>query len=125
MALLSADEEWSHMASKRQSEEVLDLFDKVYGYVKGLSRLEEQQKRYQKRIEAQNRAQARRRQCKLHHQHTPACQAGSGQPKAEARKAGMLNELFDVGKFLADKNMVERYSSHLNRVLIKATDSHV
>lgn len=37
----------------------------------------------------------------------------------------MLNELFDVGKFLADKNMVERYSSHLNKVLINAHDAHI
>ena len=52
MALFSADDDWSHMATKQQSERVFELFDKAYGYVKGLSRLEEQQKRYQKRMEA-------------------------------------------------------------------------
>ena len=55
MALFSADEDWSHMATKQQSERVFELFDKAYGYVKGLSRLEEQQKRYQKRMEASSK----------------------------------------------------------------------
>ena len=41
MSLLSADAEWSHVASKQQAEKVLELFNKVYGYVKGRTRLEE------------------------------------------------------------------------------------
>ena len=48
LGLLSADDDWSHMASKKQVNKVFDIFDKVYGFNKGLSRLEEQQKRYQK-----------------------------------------------------------------------------
>ena len=30
----------------------------------------------------------------------------------------MLTELFDVNKFIDDKNMIEKYSQHLNKVLI-------
>lgn len=52
-----------------------------------------------------------------------AKQEGGGEK--EDKKKGVINELFDVGKFLADKNMVERYSSHLNKVLINAHDSFV
>jgi hypothetical protein len=125
MALFSADDDWSHMATKQQSERVFELFDKAYGYVKGLSRLEEQQKRYQKRVEA--RAQPT---CKLQHQHTAECQAkaaadAKAEQEAGGKNKGVINELFDVGAFLADKNMVERYSSHLNKVLINAHDSHI
>jgi len=52
-----------------------------------------------------------------------AKQEGGGEK--EDKKKGVINELFDVGKFLADKNMVERYSSHLNKVLINSHDSFV
>ena len=50
MSLMSSDNEWSHMANKKQMEQVMTLFNKVYGFAKGLSRREEQQKRYQKKI---------------------------------------------------------------------------
>lgn len=48
ISLFTSDAEWSHMADKAHTAKVLELFDKVYGYEKGLSRLEEQNKRYQK-----------------------------------------------------------------------------
>ena len=41
-SLLSSDKQWSYMANKQQTEKVYELFDKIYGYDKGLSRLEEQ-----------------------------------------------------------------------------------
>jgi len=50
MDLLTADPQWTHVAGKKHTEKVIELFDKVYGYTKGLSRLEEQNKRYQKRL---------------------------------------------------------------------------
>ena len=34
----------------------------------------------------------------------------------------MLNEIFDVGKFLADNDMVERYSEYFNKILINSQD---
>lgn len=46
--LLAADREWSHMANKKQTETIIELFNKVYGYVEGLSRIDEMNKRYQK-----------------------------------------------------------------------------
>ena len=47
--------------------------------------------------------------------------------KAEdaSKNKRVLNELFEVSKFLADKGMVERYSEYLNKVLIKAQDSNI
>ena len=50
LALIASDPEWSHLANKAQTKKILDLFDKVYGYAKGRSRLEEQNKRYKKNI---------------------------------------------------------------------------
>ena len=41
MDILTADSGWTHIAGKKHTEKVLELFDKVYGYTKGLSRLEE------------------------------------------------------------------------------------
>ena len=46
MSLLSSDPEWSHMANKKQTGKIIELFDKTYGYTEGLSRIEEQNKRY-------------------------------------------------------------------------------
>ena len=40
LSLLSADTDWSHMASQKQTRKVFALFDKVYGFAKGLGRLE-------------------------------------------------------------------------------------
>lgn len=40
-SLLTCDKEWSHMATKKQTKKIFELFDKVYGYTKGRSRLEE------------------------------------------------------------------------------------
>ena len=41
ISLFSSDPEWTHMADKAQTNKIIELFDKVYGYEKGLSRLEE------------------------------------------------------------------------------------
>ena len=41
ISLFFSDEQWSHIANKKQSDQILELFNKVYGYIKGLSRLEE------------------------------------------------------------------------------------
>lgn len=46
--MLVSDHEWSHLANKKQMEKILELFDKVYGYTEGLSRVDEINKRYQK-----------------------------------------------------------------------------
>ena len=48
--MIASDTDWSHIANKPQTKKIMDLFGKVYGYVKGLSRLEEQNKRYQKNL---------------------------------------------------------------------------
>ena len=54
MGLIAADPEWSHLASRPQTKKILDLFDRVYGYAKGLSRLEEQNRRYQRNLKKIN-----------------------------------------------------------------------
>ena len=41
LALIASDPNWSHLANKAQTKKIIDLFDKVYGYAKGLTRLEE------------------------------------------------------------------------------------
>lgn len=48
--LLTSDAEWTTIASKAQTAKVMDLFDRVYGYSKGRSRLAEQNLRFKKRI---------------------------------------------------------------------------
>lgn len=45
-SLLASDRDWSHMANKKQAERIIELFDKVYGYIEGLSRIDEMNKRY-------------------------------------------------------------------------------
>ena len=96
LGLISSDDSWSHMASAKQMHELHKLFDKVYGYTKSLSRRQEQNKRYQKRLQ----------QIKNKEVH-----------KKDGSK-GVLNELFDVNKFMGDKDMVERYAAHLNKVML-------
>lgn len=41
------------------------------------------------------------------------------------QEKNILSELFDVNKFLNDKNMIEKYSQHLNKVLINSNDSWI
>ena len=87
-------------------EQVMTLFNKVYGFAKGLSRREEQQKRYQKKIKdlkSQNQAQ---------------------KDDKGGKDENMLNELFEVGKFINDnsKNMMDRYMEHLVKVLVTNQD---
>jgi hypothetical protein len=50
LSLLVSDSSWSHVANKSQTLSVFELFDKVYGYVRGRTRLDEQNARYQRRI---------------------------------------------------------------------------
>jgi hypothetical protein len=41
LSMISTDTDWSHLANKEQTNKIIELFDKVYGYFKGLSRQEE------------------------------------------------------------------------------------
>ena len=50
LELMSSDSNWSHMADKKQTKKIVNLFDRVYGYASGLSRIEEQNRRYQKNM---------------------------------------------------------------------------
>lgn len=69
----------------------------MYGYTKSLSRREEQNKRYQKRLkQIQNK--------NVHHN--------------KDQGKGMLNDLFEVNKFMSDKDLLERYAAHLNKVMM-------
>ena len=45
---MTSDSEWTHLADKKQTHKIINLFDRVYGYATGLSRIEEQNRRYQK-----------------------------------------------------------------------------
>lgn len=42
LGLLVSDSEWSYIANKQQTKKVISLFDKVYGFVEGMSRLKQQ-----------------------------------------------------------------------------------
>jgi hypothetical protein len=89
------------MATKKQTKSIFGLFNKVYGFAEGLSRREEQQKRYQKKIkDMKNR--------------------GKQTEKKDGKEKNMLNELFDVGGFMNDNSsgMVDKYMAHLIKVLI-------
>jgi hypothetical protein len=46
--MMSSGISCSHLANKDQYKKITDLFNKVYGYVEGLSRLAAQNLRYQK-----------------------------------------------------------------------------
>ena len=37
--MLVSDREWSHMANKKQMDKILELFNRVYGFTEGLSRI--------------------------------------------------------------------------------------
>ena len=39
--LFTSDKNWTHFAKKSHFDKILELFDKVYGYTRGLTRLEE------------------------------------------------------------------------------------
>lgn len=94
LQMISSDPLWTHMATSKQQTQLKALFDKVYGYTKSLSRREEQNKRYQKRL--------KQIQCK----------------HDKDKGKGMLNELFEVNKFMSDKDLLERYAAHLNKVMM-------
>ena len=49
MDLMVSDSEWTHLADKKQTRKIVNLFDRVYGYATGLSRIEEQNSRYKKK----------------------------------------------------------------------------
>ncbi len=53
----------------------------------------------------------------MNHEHNEKCKK---EENKVLKNKNVLNELFDVNKFLADKNMVTRYSEHLNKLLIKS-----
>ena len=67
------------MANKQQSDQILELFNKVYGFDKGLSRRGEQQKRY-------NRIQEEKKKDK--------------KEKNNDDEKGLLTDLFDVNKYM-------------------------
>ena len=54
--------------------------------------------------------------------HTEECRQKAEEDKKNKQ---VLNEIFDVSGFLADTNMVERYSEYLNKMLIKAQDPFI
>lgn len=70
--LLASDREWSHMANKKQTETIIELFDKVYGYVEGLSRIDEMNKRYQKQRQKE-KDEKYFKKCTKDHEHTQEC----------------------------------------------------
>lgn len=57
------------MANKQQTEKIIELFDKVYGYIEGLSRIDEMNKRYQK----QKQKDGVITKCTIDHEHTAEC----------------------------------------------------
>lgn len=106
--LLTLDSKWQKIASKAQTSKVMDLFDKVYGYSKGRSRLQEQNYRFQKRL--QNA--------------TPSQETDHGGVQKQSGK-GVINELFEVAKYLNSVDLVDRYSNYLNNILIKSRDQFI
>ena len=117
--MLVADHEWSHIANKKQMEKILELFDKVYGYSEGLSRMEEINKRYQK--QRQNEFDDKYfSRCTLNHVHTEECGGLlSEEEQAKKLEKSVLQDMFSAGNN-KDLSMVDRYSEFLNKILIQS-----
>jgi hypothetical protein len=41
LSLFFCDKDWTHLSTRNQTEKIFDLFNKVYGYSKDLSKIEE------------------------------------------------------------------------------------
>lgn len=95
LSLLTSDSKWAHVADKGQYEKILGLFNKVYGYKQGLSRIQEIQKRYREKKMVISK-------------------------QKQTKEKSFLTHLFDTMKFIDDRDMVNRYSQHLDNLLINS-----
>ena len=105
------------MANRKQTEQIIKLFDKVYGYIEGLSRIDEMNKRYQKQRQKEKAAKQFIK-CTKDHEHTKEC-GGLLSEEEQSKKVekDIIKELFSAGSN-TDMNMVDRYSDFLNKILI-------
>ena len=96
-SMLVADREWSYIANKKQTESILELFNKVYGYTEGLSRIEEINKRYQKQRQREFNEKFFDK-CTKQHIHTEECGGLlSEEEQAKKLEKSILKDLFSAG----------------------------
>ena len=107
LGLLSSDAEWSYLADDNQMKKVLNLFDKVYGYAKTMSRMKQLQMMHQKRIQnARTKVDTEK----------PVERTSKFENK-------ILNELYDTNVYTS-RAMIERYTDYLFIVLKSRWDPH-
>jgi len=99
-SLLSSDSEWSQVANSHQTRKILNLFDKVYGYVRGLSRRDLQNARYKKNSAVQE------------------------DKKAPKQGREIMKEIFSLEKF-STESLLDRYEGYLMQSLRKGWDPHM
>lgn len=97
----------------------MEIFDSTFGFVRGLSRIEEQNKRFMKKMKNLKEKQVK---CKLDHEHTAEC---IEKAEAEAQNKKLLNKIFDVSSFMGDSDLIERFSDYINKILINSSDSFI
>jgi len=78
-------------------EAIIKLFNKVYGYYEGLSRIDEMNKRYQKQRQKEKKDKFFEK-CLLEHEHTTECGGLlSEEDQAKKLEKDIIKELFSAG----------------------------
>lgn len=123
LSLLSSDSEWTYFATHSQVHKVLELFDKVYGFWEGMSRLKQQQMLHKKRVskvEKRIDAGKYKKKKKDTDEVLPVVTGG----KKPAKETKILNELYDTNVYTS-REMIDRYTDYLYIVLKSRWDPFI